>query len=176
MKINDNGIVRDMTEEEMQQAQQMAAEAEYQERIRPRTEMEGLVALAKTVLTERIAESEDKTLGIQCMALFPVWERGNYVEGDVRADPDTGYPYECIVAHDSITNTGDDWTIKNRALWSAWHSRKKEYALPWEKPETGTSGIYHVGEYMIWTDGTVKKCLRDTNFSPDEYPQDWEDA
>ena len=124
----------------------------------------------------KIAESEDKTLGIQCMSLFPVWERGNYVEGDVRTDPDTGYPYECIVAHDSITNTGDDWTIKNRALWAAWHSRKKEYALPWEKPETGTSGIYHVGEYMIWTDGTVKKCLRDTNFSPDEYPADWEDA
>lgn len=124
----------------------------------------------------QIAESEDKTLGIQCMALFPIWARGNYVEGDVRTDPDTGYPYECIVAHDSITNTGDDWTIKNRALWSAWHSRKKEYALPWEKPETGTSGIYHVGEYMIWTDGTVKKCLRDTNFSPEEYPTDWEDA
>ncbi len=124
----------------------------------------------------QIAESDDKTLGIQCMALFPVWERGNYVVGDVRTDPDTGYPYECIVAHDSITNNGDDWTIKNRALWSAWHSRKKEYALPWEKTETGTSGIYHVGEYMIWTDETVKKCLRDTNFSPDEYPDDWEDA
>ena len=124
----------------------------------------------------QIAESEDKTLGIQCMSLFPVWERGNYVVGDVRADPDTGYPYECIVEHDSITNTEDDWTIKNRALWSAWHSRKKEYALPWEKPGTGTSGIYHVGEYMIWTDGTVKKCLRDTNFSPEEYPADWEDA
>lgn len=176
MKINKNGIVRDMTEEEIQQAQQSQAEYEYQERIRPRTEMEGLVALAKTVLTERIAENEDKTLGIACMALFPVWERGNYIVGDVRTDPDTGYPYECIAAHDSITNTGDDWTIKNRALWSAWHSRKKEYALPWEKPETGTSGIYHVGEYMIWTDGTVKRCKRDTNFSPDEYPADWEDA
>ena len=25
----------------------------------------------------QIAESEDKTLGIQCMSLFPVWERGN---------------------------------------------------------------------------------------------------
>lgn len=140
----------------------------------------GPVAALQEIQTQavlaQIAESEDKTLGIQCMALFPVWERGNYVVGDVRTDPDTGYPYECIVAHDSITNTGYDWTIKNRALWSAWHSRKKEYALPWEKPETGTSGIYHIGEYMIWTDGTVKKCLRDTNFSPDEYPQDWEDA
>ena len=29
---------------------------------------------------------------------------------------------------------------------------------------------------MIWTDGTVKKCLRDTNFSPEEYPSDWEDV
>ena len=31
-------------------------------------------------------------------------------------------------------------------------------------------------EYMIWTDGTVKNCLRDTNFSPDDWPQAWEDA
>lgn len=29
---------------------------------------------------------------------------------------------------------------------------------------------------MIWTDGTVKKCIQDTNFSPEEYPADWEDA
>ena len=24
------------------------------------------------------------------------------------------------------------------------------------------------------TDGTVKKCVQDTNFSPEEYPQAWE--
>ena len=35
---------------------------------------------------------------------------------------------------------------------------------------------YKAGEYMIWTDGTVKKCVQDTNFSPEEYPQAWEDA
>ena len=29
---------------------------------------------------------------------------------------------------------------------------------------------------MIWTDGTVKKCVQDTNFSPTEYAQAWEDA
>ena len=29
---------------------------------------------------------------------------------------------------------------------------------------------------MIWTDKKVKHCLQDTNFSPDEYPADWEDA
>lgn len=29
---------------------------------------------------------------------------------------------------------------------------------------------------MIWTDGTVKKCIQDTNFSPDDWPQAWDDA
>lgn len=44
------------------------------------------------------------------------------------------------------------------------------------KPSHGTVDIYKVGEYMIWTDGTVKRCLRDTNFSPEEYAADWEDV
>lgn len=36
--------------------------------------------------------------------------------------------------------------------------------------------MYKSGEYMIWTDGSIKKCVQDTNFSPIEYPQAWEDA
>ena len=68
-----------------------------------------------------------------------------------------------------------DWTIDNRTLWKPWHSRKAEYALPWEAP-TGAHDMYKAGEYMIWTDGSVKKCVQDTNFSPIEYPQAWEDA
>ena len=42
--------------------------------------------------------------------------------------------------------------------------------------QTGAHDMYKAGEYMIWTDGTVKKCVQDTNFSPEEYPQAWEDA
>ena len=29
---------------------------------------------------------------------------------------------------------------------------------------------------MIWTNGNVKKCIQDTNFSPEEYPQAWDDV
>lgn len=29
---------------------------------------------------------------------------------------------------------------------------------------------------FILPDGTVKKCIQDTNFSPTEYAQAWEDA
>lgn len=122
----------------------------------------------------QVAESEDKTLGIQCMALYPVYEQNKYHEaGEVALHPDTGYPKECMTAYDGTVQQG--WTIDNRTLWKPWHSRKAEYALPWEQP-TGAHDMYKSGEYMIWTDGTVKKCLRDTNYSPDEYPQDWEDA
>ena len=120
----------------------------------------------------QIAESDDKTLGIQCMALYPVYEQNKYHEaGEVALHPDTGYPKECMTAYDGTVQ--QDWTIDNRTLWKPWHSRKAEYALPWEQP-TGAHDMYLAGEYMIWTDGTVKKCVQDTNFSPDEYPGAWE--
>lgn len=120
----------------------------------------------------QIAESEDKTLGIQCMALFPVYVQDKQHDaGEVAAHPETGYPYECMTAYDGAVQP--DWTIDTATLWKPWHSRKPEFALPWEAP-TGAHDIYKSGEYMIWTDGTVKKCLRDTNFSPEEYAQAWE--
>lgn len=122
----------------------------------------------------QIAESEDKTLGIQCMALFPVYTQGKQHEvGEVATHPEAGYPYECMTAYDGTVQ--QDWTIDNRTLWKPWHSRKKEYALPYEAP-TGAHDMYKAGEYMIWSDGKVKHCLEDTNFSPEEYPQAWEDA
>lgn len=125
-------------------------------------------------IIEKIKSSEDKTLGIQCMALFPVYVQDKQHEvGEVATHPETGYPYECMTAYDGSVQ--QDWTIDNRTLWKPWHSRKPEYALPYEAP-TGAHDMYKAGEYMIWTDGTVKKCLRDTNFSPDEYSADWEDA
>lgn len=122
----------------------------------------------------KIAESEDKTLGIQCMALFPTYVQNKQHEvGEVATHPETGYPKECIQAYDGTVQ--QDWTIDTPSLWKPWHSRKPEYALPWEMP-TGAHDMYKAGEYMIWTDGTVKKCVSDTNYSPTEYAKAWEDA
>lgn len=120
----------------------------------------------------QIAESEDKTLGIQCMALFPVYVQNKYHDvGEVALHPDTGYPRECILAYDGTVQ--QDWTIDTATLWKSWHSRKKEYALPWEAP-TGAHDMYKVGEYMIWTDGTVRRCKTDTDRGPDVLPDNWE--
>lgn len=127
--------------------------------------------IQKETVLKKISESDDKTLGIQYMALFKPWTKGNYKVGDVRTDPKTGYPYECITQHDSIANP--DWTIDNRTLWKPWHSRSLEYALPWEAP-TGAHDMYKQGEYMIYTDKSIYKCIQNTNFSPTDYPQAWE--
>lgn len=122
----------------------------------------------------QIAESEDKTLGIQCMALFPTYIQNKQHEfGEVATHPETGYPYECMTAYDG--NVQQDWTIDNRALWKPWHSRLAEYALPWEAP-TGAHDMYKAGEYMIWTDGTVRRCKVDTDRGPDVLPDNWETA
>lgn len=120
----------------------------------------------------QIAESEDKTLGIACMALFPAYVQEKHHEvGEVALHPDTGYLYECMTAYDGTVQ--QDWTIDNRTLWKPWHSRKAEYALPWEQP-TGAHDMYHAGEYMIWTDGTVRRCKADTDRGPDVLPDNWE--
>ena len=125
-------------------------------------------------IIEKTKSSEDKTLGIQCMALYPVYEQNKYHEaGEVALHPDTGYPKECMIAYDGTVQQG--WTIDTATLWKPWHSRKPEYALPWEAP-TGAHDIYKSGEYMIWTDGNIYKCVQDTNFSPSEYAQAWEVA
>lgn len=136
------------------------------------TYTEVILEMQKTAILKQLSESEDKTIGIQCMALFNVYVQNKQHEvGEVALHPETGYPYECITSYDGTVQ--QDWTIDNRTLWKPWHSRKKEYALPWEAP-TGAHDMYKAGEYMIWTDGRTYKCVQDTNFSPEEYSQAWE--
>lgn len=136
--------------------------------------LESLIRYARGKLLAELAEIDDKTEGIACRGLMPGYEQDKYHEvGEVATDPETGYPYECMTAYDGTVQ--QDWTIDNSTLWKPWHSRKKEYALPWEVP-TGAHDMYKSGEYMIWTDGYTYLCKEDTNFSPEDYPQAWEVA
>ena len=134
--------------------------------------LESVIRYARQKLLTEIAESDDKTEGIACKGLLPVYEqKHSYSVGDVRLHPTTGSPKECILAYDGAVQP--DWTIDTETLWKPWHSREKEYALPWEAP-TGAHDMYKAGEYMVWTDGNTYRCKQDTNFSPEEYPQAWE--
>ena len=60
-----------------------------------------------------------------------------------------------------------------QALWRVKHTTNPNKAKPWVKP-TSTSDMYLKGECMIWSDGSVRRANRDTPYSPDENPSDWE--
>lgn len=170
MRIYENGIYREASPEELAQMRAEQQKAEHRERIRPRTVEEGMLELNRAILAEKLAGTEDKTLAIACMAFFAPWTPGVYAPGDIRTDPETGYPRQCILAHDSTVNA--DWTITTPSLWKPFHSRKKEYALPWEAP-TGAHDLYLAGQFMIWTDGGIYRCLADTGFSPEVQADAW---
>lgn len=134
--------------------------------------LESVIRYAKEKLMAEIMESDDKTEGIACRGLIPAYQQNKYHEvGEIATDPVTGYPYECMTAYDGTVQ--QDWTIENRTIWKPWHSRKAEHALPWEAP-TGAHDMYKAGEYMIWTDGTVRRCKTDTDRGPDVLPDNWE--
>lgn len=171
MKKCIDGKYMPLIEEEIAQMNKEAKRVEIVEMTRPRTLEEGMLELNKAILSEKLDGNDDKTLAIACMAMFETWTKGAYEVGDIRTGPTTGYPYECILDHDSTNNP--TWDISVRTLWKPYHSRKKEFALPWEQP-TGSHDMYKSGEYMIWTDGETYLCKSNTNYNPVEYAQAWE--
>ena len=116
------------------------------------------------------AAREDTAAINRVATLVRPWKPGAYAVGDVRVYG--GIPYRCVQAHDSSANPA--WTpAAEPSLWMQYHGTSPETARPWVGP-TGAHDVYRAGEYMIWTDGQMYKCLQDTNFSPVEYAQAWE--
>ena len=105
-------------------------------------------------------------------ALYEDWSPGAvYAVGDVRnAD---GQTWECFQAHDAavypdISPEGAAW----RTFWRPLHGNTPETARPFVEVQ-GAHDTYKAGEFMVWTDGTVRECLRETNFSPADDPTAW---
>lgn len=134
-------------------------------------------ALASAIYFSRLqlageaVDTDDKRLRVS--GLYEAWAPGNHAVGEIYNAE--GQTWECVQAYDNqvypdIRPGEAAWHTFNRPL----HGTTPETARPWCKPQHGTTDIYHVGEYMVWTDGGVYRCLRDTDFSPEEYPADWE--
>lgn len=109
---------------------------------------------------------------IRASGLYNDWTEGNYVVGDIRNAKEQ--TWECFQAHD--TGTYPDINPDNPAWFTFWrplHGTTPETARPFV-PVQGSHDMYRTGEYMIYTDGKIYKCLSDTNFSPEDYFQAWE--
>ena len=106
----------------------------------------------------------------EAAAIVRAWTPGAYCAGEVRAFE--GIPYRCVQAHDSADNL--NWTPGAApALWMQYHGTTPETARAWIPP-AGAHDAYRAGEYMVWTDGAVYRCLADTAYSPPEHADAWE--
>lgn len=111
---------------------------------------------------------------IQASGLCDTWTAGKHTTGEiVNVGAQT---WECTQTHDNAIypdiNPDNPQTWAN--FWKPLHGTTPKTARPWTKPVAGTTDMYLVGEYMVWTDGKTYKCLRNTVYSPSEYAPDWE--
>ena len=119
-------------------------------------------------LVSRIADTPSEVN--EYVAAVREWKEGAYVVGDVRMH--RGAPYKCVQAHDSTGNAG--WSPDaSPSLWMQYHGTTRESARAWVAP-SGAHDMYMAGEYMIWTDGKIYRCIADTVYSPGAYSRAWE--
>lgn len=86
-----------------------------------------------------------------------------------------GQVYALIQPHNASHYTNiEPGTEGGKTFWRIKHTKNPKKAKPWVQPDA--TNLYMKGECMIWTNGKVKRATRDTTYSPDEYPPDWEDA
>lgn len=127
------------------------------------------IASVSATVTE-LLKGENSDALVKMLDYILDWTQGIYVIGDVRKYNEQ--PKTCCQAHDSTSNP--DWTPDVTSLWSPYHAKSEENALPWVQP-TGVQDMYLVNEYMIFTDEKVYKCISDTAYSPTEYAAAWQE-
>ena len=127
---------------------------------------------AKLALKGETVDDDDKR--IRASGVYDDGTPGDHAVGQIyNAD---GQTWECYQAYDNavypdVKPGTPAWFTFNRPL----HGRSPETARPWVQP-THSQDIYKSGEYMIWTDGTVQRCVapNGTDYSPAVYPTFWE--
>ena len=101
-----------------------------------------------------------------------MWMPGVHTVGEVYSTGEN--LWQCMQDYDNAVYPD---IIPGSAAWGTfhkpYHGTTKETAMPWVAP-TGAHDMYLAGEYMIWIDGTVQKCLSDTPYSPVDYAAAWE--
>lgn len=130
------------------------------------------IFVSRCTLNGEAVDTDDKR--IRASGLYQEWKEGAHAEGDIYNAE--GQTWECYQAYDNAEHPdirpGESaWYTFNRPL----HGTTPETARPFV-PVQGAHDMYHAGEYMIWTDGSIQRCKEDTNFSPEDYPQAWEEA
>lgn len=152
MRIYENGLYRDMTDEEIAAAQEAQAEHELNERTRPLTAEEVTVMLIKQQINTL---NVDNNTALRMTTFYPEWaENTEYTTGyKVQRG---GKLWRCLQAHTSQAG----WEPENAAsLWTEIcesHAGTLEDPIPYSGNMALESGKYYS------QDGKVYRCTRDT--------------
>lgn len=130
-----------------------------------------MIALAKTLLASSPVQDDNEKITLS--GLYEEWSLGNYSVGDIRNYG--GQTWECFQAHDNAIyqDINPDNESTWRTFWRPLHGKTIETARPFT-PVTNATDTYKAGEYMVFTDGKIYKCLSETAYSPTEYAAAWE--
>ena len=166
----ENGEIIERTEEEKEPERKAREEAKANQYIPSMTA--SMDAFLQYLIKKEMANFDVDTK-LKTAGAYEAWTLGSYDVGDIRNH--AGQTWECWTAHDNAIYP--DITPDNPQTWANFwrplHGKSPETARPWVKPQYGTTDMYHAGEYMVYTDEKVYKCLSDTVYSPDEYAQAW---
>lgn len=135
------------------------------------TQAQSAAVVGRMMLAQMPDLTDDGKLRVS--GLYDTWTAGSHAEGDIcNAEDQT---WECFQAHDNATYP--DIKPGSAAWFTFWrplHGKSPETARPFV-PVQGAHDMYHAGEYMVWTDGRIKRATQDTAYSPADYPPAWED-
>lgn len=139
-------------------------------------ELSTSVKTMKSNISTFFRGKNDDTL-VELLSLMEEWALENdngvtntFEVGDARKR--NGQPYTCIQGHGTEGDMNRAPEIA-RALWAIYHARSARFALPYAEP-THSGDIYKAGEYMLYTDDVIYRCIEDTDRSPEVLPGKWQ--
>lgn len=124
----------------------------------------------KLLMSEKKPETADEI--IKCSALYPEWEAGVHKTDEIFLLD--GDPWKVRAAYDNAKHPD---IAPGETAWATfnipYHGTTRQTARAWVKPNNATD-IYKVGEWCVFG-GKYYVSKRGTDFSPTEYPADWEE-
>lgn len=168
-KLENGQLILD--EDKLAAEQAAAEQAALTARYIP-SEAQSAAAVGRMVLAQMADLDDDSRIRVS--GLYKPWTAGKYEAGDVRNSG--GQTWECFQAHDcavypDIKPGGTAWFT----FWRPLHGKSPETARPFV-PVQGAHDMYCAGEYIVWTDGSIKRATQDTAYSPEDFPGAWENA
>lgn len=153
MKIVENGIMRDMTAEEIAAIQEEQSSYEAYERTRPLTADE----VTRLIIARQINTLEvDDNTALRMVEYYPAWASGQAYTAGYKVQHG-GKLWRCIQAHTSQ----DSWapSTDTASLWEridATHAGTQYDPIPYDGSMALTAGLYYI------QDGVTYLCTRDT--------------